>query len=211
MHMNLLVTAGPTREPLDPVRYISNGSSGKMGYAVATAALAAGHNVLLITGPVALDPPEGATTVRVNTAMEMLDACVRNFADVDALVMTAAVCDYRPARFSASKLKKTDAGEVILRLVPNPDVLATLGDEKGNRVLIGFAVETDDAIANARGKLERKHCDALVLNAPASIGAEKAEFTLITADGKTKPLGRIEKTELAERLIRLVEELTQTE
>ena len=209
--MKLLVTAGPTREPLDPVRFLSNASSGRMGYAIAAAAVAAGHDVLLITGPVALAPPDGATVVRVTTAIELLDACVRNFADADALVMTAAVCDYRPAAYSDAKLKKTGPGEVTLPLVPNPDVLATVAAQKGRRIVIGFAVETDDALANARGKLERKHCDALVLNHPASIGAAKAEFTLLTADGKVEPLGVMAKTELAERLIRLVEQLAKTE
>ena len=209
--MRLLVTAGPTREPIDPVRFLSNGSSGQMGYAVAAAGIDAGHEVVLVTGPVALDPPAAATTIRVTTALEMLDACVRNFPDADALVMTAAVCDFRPAAYSEGKIKKTDAGQIVLRLVANPDVLATLAAEKGRRVMVGFAVETDDALANAREKLSGKHCDALVLNHPLSIGAAKAEFTLLTADGRAEPLGTIEKSALAERLIRLVEQLVQRE
>jgi len=205
--MRLLVTAGPTREPLDPVRFLSNGSSGRMGYAIAAAAARRGHDVLLITGPAEIAPPADVTTVRVVTAMQMLDACLRNFAEADALVMTAAVCDYRPAAYSESKLKKDGQTDLVLRLVPNPDVLATLGAQKGRQVLIGFALETHDALANARHKLKAKGCDALVLNAPASIGSAKADFTLLTADGATEHLGTLDKSALAERLIDLVEKL----
>jgi phosphopantothenoylcysteine decarboxylase/phosphopantothenate--cysteine ligase len=209
--MKLLVTAGPTREPLDPVRFLSNGSSGRMGYAIAAAAAARGHDVLLITGPVEIAPPAGVTTVRVVTAMQLLDACLRNFADADALIMTAAVCDYRPAHYSQSKLKKEAQADLVLRLVPNPDVLATLGSQKTRQVLVGFALETDDALASARRKLKDKHCDALVLNAPASIGSAKADFTLLTADGGVEHLGTLDKSALADRLLELIEKLLPTE
>jgi phosphopantothenoylcysteine decarboxylase/phosphopantothenate--cysteine ligase len=208
--MKLLVTAGPTREPLDPVRFLSNASSGRMGYAIAAAAAARGHDVLLVSGPVALDPPAGVTPIRVTTAMEMLDACCRNFADVDALVMTAAVCDYRPAHYSERKLKKDGDAERILKLVPNPDVLATLTANKTRQVVVGFALETDDAMANAKRKLAGKRCDAMVLNTPTSIGSTRSAFTLLTADGRVEPLGTIEKTALAERLIDLIESLLPT-
>jgi phosphopantothenoylcysteine decarboxylase/phosphopantothenate--cysteine ligase len=204
--MRILVTAGPTREPLDPVRFLSNASSGRMGYAAASAAARRGHEVILVSGPVAQDPPEGVTVVSVTTALEMLDACLRNFLRADALIMTAAVCDWRPAEFSEQKLKK-DKADRVLRLVPNPDILATLAADKGERIVVGFALETDDPLTRAREKLERKNCDLLVLNPPASMEAARAEFTLLTADGSVQPLGTMDKTELAVRLIAMVEKL----
>jgi phosphopantothenoylcysteine decarboxylase/phosphopantothenate--cysteine ligase len=160
----ILVTAGPTREPLDPVRFISNPSSGKMGFALAEACRDLGAQVTLVSGPVALADPAGVTVVRVQTAMQMLAACQKAYARADALIAAAAVSDFRPSRALARKKKKDGKAEV-LDLAPNPDILLTLSKRKGRRVLVGFAAETDALLKNAQAKLKAKNLDLLVANA----------------------------------------------
>ena len=178
--LHVLVTAGPTQEPLDPVRYLTNHSTGKMGYALAQAAQAMGAEVTLVAGPVSLDEPDGVHTVHVQTALEMFDAVHGHFAQADIAIMAAAVGDFRPEYRSEQKIKKT--GEVMppITLVQNPDILAWAGEHKrpdGSQLVCGFAMETQDLLANAQSKLERKHCDMLVANDLNEPGAGFAHDT----------------------------------
>ena len=162
--MRILITAGPTREPLDPVRYLSNRSSGRMGYALAAAAARLGHHVLLVSGPTALDVPAGVDFMPVETAREMFDAVGRHLPACQVAIFAAAVADYRPAAPSPRKLKKS-APSLTLELVRNPDILASARTTFGfTGTLVGFAAETDNLAANARDKLTRKRCDLVVAN-----------------------------------------------
>lgn len=158
-----LITAGPNREPIDPVRYISNRSSGKMGYALARAALRRGAEVTLVSGPTALDPPAGARLVPVTTAAEMRAAVLQEFPECTAVIMAAAVADFRAAALSKKKIKRSAAG-LELRLEPNPDILKELGSRKNGKWLVGFAAETEDLAAHAEKKLREKNCDMIVAN-----------------------------------------------
>lgn len=160
---HVLVTAGPTYEPLDPVRFIGNASSGKTGYVIAEECVRRGARVTLVSGPTALSDPFGVRTVRVTTAVEMHAAVRDSFGDADAVIATAAVSDFRPEVFSAEKLKKGEAPDTV-RLVRNPDILEGLGDDKIDTILIGFAAETSDVEQYARGKLESKNLDLVVAN-----------------------------------------------
>jgi phosphopantothenoylcysteine decarboxylase/phosphopantothenate--cysteine ligase len=172
--MRILVTAGPTREYLDDVRYLSNPSSGKMGFACARAARRAGHRVTLVTGPAGLPDPPGVRTVRVTSAREMYHAVLKAYPRIDAVVMTAAVGDYRPARRFRGKLRK-GAGGLTVRLVRTPDILKALGARKGRRVLAGFALQVQDAEREALRKYEEKNLDYVVLNSPRSFGADRMD------------------------------------
>ncbi len=203
--MRILVTAGPTREHLDDVRFLSNPSSGRMGFACARAAAAAGHRVTLVTGPVGLPDPRQVRTIRVTSAVEMHREAMRVFPLADAVIATAAVCDYRPARRIGGKMKK-GPGRLTLALVRNPDILAEMGARKGPRVLVGFALEVQRARENALEKLRRKNLDAIVLNSPSSFGRGRVDATLITAGGLAirRAIG---KRALAGRLVHLVERL----
>lgn len=162
----VLITAGPTREAIDPVRFITNYSSGKTGYALAEAAVERGAEVILVTGPTALDDPAGVKVVHVNTALEMMQACEGVFVDVDIAVFSAAVSDTRPAHVAEHKLKKgaDDAALQRIELVENPDILATLAAKKDAQVVIGYAAETNNVVENARKKLIAKHADCIVAN-----------------------------------------------
>lgn len=168
----VLVNAGPTREPIDPVRYITNRSSGKMGYAIAGAAAARGAQVTLVSGPTNLPVPEGCALTPVETADEMYQACMTAAPDADIIIAAAAVADYRPARYSPGKIKKT-ADDLHIELVRTRDILAELGQTKGARVIVGFAAETDDLLANAQAKLASKNLDIIVAN---SVGGEHSPF-----------------------------------
>lgn len=184
------ITAGPTREKLDPVRFISNFSSGKMGYALAEEAARRGARVILVSGPVALEARNPLIEVRrVESAEEMLAEARKAFAGSDIAIMCAAVADYRPAAVSPSKLKRGDSPAMTLELVRNPDIAATLGSEKRpGQTLVGFALETDDAIAHGADKLRRKNLDMIVVNSLADKGAgfgtDTNLVTIITADGR---------------------------
>ncbi len=206
--VNILVTAGPTREPIDPVRFISNRSSGKMGYAMARVAAARGHAVRLVSGPVALTPPAGVETTSVTTAAEMLAAVSEQIAWCDALIMAAAVADWRPARPAAHKLKK-HAAQAVLVLEPTADILLTVRPLKGSRLFIGFAAETGDAEAEARRKLTAKGLDLVVANDVTQAGAgfdvDTNVVTLITADGAARPTGVESKDAVALRIVAWVE------
>ena len=205
--MRILVTAGPTREPFDSVRFISNPSSGKMGFAVAAAAAARGHTVTLVAGPVGLPDPKGVRTVHVVSSAEMARACKTCFKDCDVVVMTAAVCDYRPARPARHKLAKSREPREIT-LVPTEDILASLGRRKTrSQVLIGFAMEDRQPRRKARAKLDRKDLDAIFLNGPANIGSDQAEVQLLVRGEKWQPWPRASKKRVADRIVRLAERL----
>ncbi len=183
--MRILVTAGPTREYLDDVRYISNASSGKMGFACAKAAARAGHDVTLVTGPVTLPAPAGVRTIRVVSAAEMHRAVMKAYPRIDAVIATAAVGDYRPAVRIAGKLKKK-TGALSLKLVRTRDILQEMGDKKGPRVLIGFALEVQDAVEQALLKYEKKHLDYIVLNTPGSFAADTMDCRVYRDGGVVK-------------------------
>ncbi len=202
----VLVTAGPTIEPIDAVRFISNPSSGKMGFAVAKAAFERGANVMLVSGPVALDGPDGVETVRVKTACEMFDAVDARFAESDIAVFTAAVSDFRPAEVAAGKLKKgeDDAQLTTVRLVENPDILATMGArKKPGQVVVGFAAETDDVEGNAKRKLAAKNADFIVGNCVSenrAFGADDNEAIIVSASSTDK-LPLMSKSDLANAIL----------
>lgn len=206
--MKLLVTAGPTREPLDPVRFLSNRSTGKMGYAVAAAALRRGHEVCLVSGPVALTPPAGAACIQVMTALEMLAAVEERVAWCDALVMSAAVADWRPASVSTTKLKKARMA-ATLALLPNPDILATIAARKAQRVFVGFAAETQDPAAAAQEKLRRKGLDMIVANdvsrSDAGFAVDTNQVTCLTVEGERFDWPLLSKVEVAERILEWIE------
>jgi phosphopantothenoylcysteine synthetase/decarboxylase len=201
--VTFLITAGPTREAIDPVRYLSNRSSGKMGYAIAEAALDAGSDVILISGPVNLPPPRNSKFISVSTGDEMYDA-VHQYADSsDICVLCAAVTDYKPAEVSPVKIKKS-AAQVSLELIPTRDILDSLGRQQNRKfLLVGFAAETDHLEANAAKKLREKNCDIIVAN-DARIGMEsdENELLILFRDGETKRISRAPKTFLARELVK---------
>ena len=198
---HVIVTAGGTREPIDPVRYIGNRSSGQMGYAIAAAAVHAGAQVTLISGPVALAPPPGVAFVRVETARDMERAVHNAVPEADALVMAAAVSDYRVAQSSDQKIKKDPTTATLdLRLVQNPDILA--GVDQPGLLKIGFAAETDDLLENAARKLSSKGLSMLVANdAVATIGAQDSHAWLLFPGGRIEELPRLPKEQVAQRIV----------
>ena len=204
--MRVLITAGPTREYLDDVRYLSNASSGRMGYAIADAVIAAGHQAVLVSGPVALAPPFGCEVHSVETTEELHAECNRLFVNCDGAIATAAVCDYRPrARFSG-KLAKTGVS-LELELVETADVLADLGQQKGARWLVGFALESDEfAHINALRKLKHKNCDAIVLNRPTAIGSETNLIEIMDRSGNNVATFGGPKSDVARQLWRWISE-----
>jgi phosphopantothenoylcysteine decarboxylase/phosphopantothenate--cysteine ligase len=203
--VRILITAGPTREYIDSVRFLSNASSGLMGYAVAAAAQARGHEVVLISGPVALPAPV-ANVVRVESAAEMLQAAQAAFSSCDAAVMTAAVADFRPAQPFQRKAPKP-AGVWELKLEPTPDICAALGAAKQHRVVVGFALQDDDAHFRAEQKLLHKRCDAIVLNGPQTLGSPRTRQQFKVAGEPWREPFEASKAEAAERIVALVEEL----
>ncbi len=206
LFMHILITAGPTREYFDSVRFLSNASSGKMGYAMAAEAARRGHAVVLISGPVDRAPLTGVECIRVVSAKEMLDAAVGRFDECHAAVMAAAVCDYRPTVRADCKLPKALApGRVALEATE--DICARLGRVKGNRVVVGFALEDHDHHAHAEDKLDRKGCDAIVLNRPATIDADAGEIEVLRAGQGWSEAVRGTKDALAVCVLDLVEDL----
>mgnify|MGYP000333166409 CR=1 FL=1 len=197
-----LITAGPTQEPLDPVRFISNRSSGKMGYALAEAAAARGAKVILVSGPVHLAPPRGVLVVPVKTAIEMRKAVMDHLAGATIIIKSAAVADYYVPNAPAQKVKKT-AMRMTIALEPTPDILAEVGQNKGDRMLIGFAAETENLVESARRKLQSKNCDMVVANLVGeSVGFEsdENEVVLVMAGGETVKLPRAPKREIADHI-----------
>lgn len=200
----ILITSGPTRQYLDPVRYLTNGSSGVMGSALAQAALQAGHQVVLVSGPVRVRYPSGVKLREVETTQEMLDACLEEFPACDGLIGAAAPCDYQPTTVSKSKLKKT--GEpLLLKLVETPDIVATLGKKKrSDQWTVGFALETEDARFQAIGKLQRKLCDLVVVNGVAAIDSPNNEIEILDRKGSVVAAAIGSKQKLAKLIVRVV-------
>ena len=200
----LLVNAGPTQVAIDPVRFIANASTGKMGYAIAAEAIARGAVVRLVSGPVSLDAPTGAELVRVVSAADMLDACLAAFDGADAAVCTAAVADYTPRHASRHKLKKSVERLDAIELVETTDILATLSARKGDRVVVGFAAETDDVIPYARAKLARKGCDLIVANdvsrPDSTFGADTSRVAFVSAGG-VEELGTLPLPQVAREVV----------
>ena len=199
-----LITAGPNREPIDPVRYLSNRSSGKMGYALARAGLRRGAAVALVSGPTSLEPPAGAQLISVTTAAEMRRAVLEEFPKCTAVIMAAAVSDYRPLAPSGSKMKR---GKVPweLRLEPNPDILKELGAMKDGKLLVGFAAETDHLAANAKKKLREKNLDMIVVNDVTQAGSgfdgDTNIATIVDRSGASRALPLMTKDELADQIL----------
>lgn len=206
----MVITAGPTREALDPVRYISNHSSGKQGYAIASAAIEAGASVTLVTGPTQLEPVDRAKVVRVETAREMLDAVLAEVQGADIFVGVAAVGDYRPAEVAKQKIKKGEQPDesMTLKLVPNPDIVSTVAALDKGPFTVGFAAETEKLIEHATSKLKRKKLDMIVANnvADSSIGfnADDNETTVIDKDGSVTALAKMTKEQLGRELVSLI-------
>ena len=209
----VLVTAGPTREDIDPVRFLTNRSSGKMGYALAEAAIRRGAHVMLVSGPTDLPVPESVDWVPVRTTEEMRSAVRERASDVNIVIMAAAVSDYRPAAPRARKVKRGDES-LVLELEPTPDILAELGREKGSRILVGFAAETERLAENARDKLARKGADMIVANDVTQEGAgfdtDTNIVTLFLRDGREIPLPKLSKFDVANRILDHVLEIRKS-
>ena len=209
----IVINAGPTREAIDPVRFIANASTGKMGYAIATEALARGAKVRLVSGPVSIEAPAGADVIPVVSAAQMLEASLEAFEGADAAICTAAVADYTPKRKADHKLKKSVERLDIIELVETEDILAALSARKGERVVIGFAAETNDLIAYAQAKLARKGCDLIVANdvsrKDSTFGADTSKISFVSADGveelETMPLPEVARA-IIDRLAHLLGE-----
>lgn len=208
----VLVTAGPTYEPLDPVRYLSSRASGKMGYAVAEEAVARGARTILVSGPSALSPPRGVEFIGVETAMQMRAAVLNRLAAATVIIKAAAVSDYRPAHRIESKLTKRDA-PLTLELVPNPDILREIGAQKGARIVVGFAAETGELVQRARQKLAAKHLDLIVANDVTQEGAgfacETNRVVILDQDGGVEELPLLPKRQVARRILDRVVSLRQ--
>jgi phosphopantothenoylcysteine decarboxylase/phosphopantothenate--cysteine ligase len=201
----ILITSGPTRQFIDPVRYLTNASSGRMGRALAEAAIALAHDVVVISGPVDVVYPDAARVVNVVSTEEMLAAASEEFEKCDGLIGAAAPCDYRPVRVESHKIAKT--GQPIdLHLVETDDVVATLGQRKGRRWVIGFALETEDHRLRALAKLEKKFCDLMVSNGPQAISAHDNEVEVITPAGEVIASLKGSKESVADRILAIVEE-----
>jgi phosphopantothenoylcysteine decarboxylase/phosphopantothenate--cysteine ligase len=200
----ILITAGPTQEPLDPVRYLSNRSSGKMGYALAQAAADRGAKIILVSGPVSLPAPAKVEVIPVRTAAEMRDAVFANLEPATVVIKCAAVADFRPSTEAKQKIKKTSA-RVSLELDPTPDILAELGRKRGDRLLIGFAAETENLREEARRKLETKNCDMVVANlvgqSDTGFESDSNEVLLALKSGEFIPLAKSSKREIADQIL----------
>jgi len=207
---NILVTAGPTREPFDPVRFITNYSSGKMGYALATAGRRRGANVTLISGPTSLSVPRDIKFISVSSAVEMRNAVMENIEKATVIIKAAAVADYRPHVRLDTKIKKREDG-LAVRLERNPDIIAEVGKKKGNRILVGFAVETENLMENARTKLVEKNMDFIIANdvtkEGAGFGCDTNIITILSADGGIEELSLMNKIEAADRILNKVKKI----
>jgi len=208
--VRFVVTAGPTREAIDPVRFLSNRSSGKMGYAIAEAAVAAGHDVKLISGPASIAPPEGAEFISITTSDELHDQVHRAVRECDVLVMCAAVSDYKPAVVAPRKIKKQKA-PFALELIPTRDILASLPGENRNYLVVGFAAETHDLESNALKKLREKNCDAIVANdvsqPDSGMESDDNAVTIFFKNGETKSISRASKKIIARELVKIISKM----
>lgn len=212
--VRFLITAGPTREPIDPVRYLSNYSSGKMGYALAEAAANRGAAVTVVSGPAEAPPPANVEIVPVVTAKEMHEAVSERFADADVIICAAAVADFTPSARSPQKIKKSGKG-LTLQLDQTPDILGHMGELKGKRLLVGFAAETENLLKNAEAKLRSKHADLVVANEVGNngnvFGSDTNQVTLVYASGETECWPRMSKREVANRLLDVIKRLLSEE
>ena len=200
----ILITSGPTRQYIDPVRYLTNASSGRMGRALAQAAIDAGHEVTIVSGPVDIDYPPQARVLRVVSTEEMLAACQEVFPDCDGLIGVAAPSDYRPMMVATNKIAKT--GEpLVLHLVETADVVATLGASKTRQWLVGFALETEDHRLRALAKLEKKHCDLMVLNGPEAMHALDNNVEIVTHEGQVIEVISGSKDEVASGIFAVID------
>lgn len=207
--LHILVSAGPTREHIDPVRFLTNESSGRMGFEIAAAAAKAGHKVTLVAGPVALATPKGVVRIDVVSARDMLAALKGAWRSADALYMAAAVADWRPAKRLAGKWRAKDGGAATtaLELVRNPDILATLtgGKRDPRRTVVAFALETGDGVRRARAKLVRKGADWIVLNSPSALNAERTSVRILSGADLEFALTDQPKRAVARRLVELLD------
>lgn len=216
--LTLLITAGPTREPIDPVRFLSNYSTGVLGHMLVAEARARGHRVVFVTGPTGIAAPRGAKTIAVETALQMQAALEREFPAADAVIMAAAVADFRPARAASQKIKRSGVSGGLklwrLELVENPDLIAGLATQRTRQVIVGFALETSRALANARAKLRNKQLDAIVLTQMqgprAPFGETTVDGAIVRSTGATQPFKRLAKPVLARRILDTVEKLAAT-
>ena len=201
----ILITSGPTRQYLDPIRYLTNASSGRMGSALAAAAIEAGHDVVVVTGPVEIEYPVQAQVIPVISTEEMLEACLDLFPTCDGLIGVAAACDYRPVKVADSKIRKT--GEPLkVHFVETPDVVATLGAVKQSQWIVAFALETEDQRMRALQKLERKSCDLIVLNGPTAIHAADTTVEVLDRHGTLAAGFTGSKHRVAEQLVQLIQQ-----
>lgn len=204
--MHFLITAGGTREYIDPVRFISNASTGKTGISLARAALQAGHKVTLITAAVTQRPPIGARVVTVETGSQMFQAVRKHFKSCNCLIMAAAVSDYTPARTSKTKIKKDQKPLLTIKLKPTTDILKWAGRHKKKQIVVGFALEDKNLRARAGRKLKEKNLDMIIANTPAAIGADRAHLQIKTSLGRWTSLGREKKSALARKIIRMIDQ-----
>jgi len=203
--LNILITVGGTREYIDPVRFISNASTGRMGYALARGAIKAGHDVTLITAPTAIEKPARVKVVDVVTSEDMFDAVKEYFPKCDCLIMSAAVSDYKPENTSEKKIKKSQA-EMVIRLAPTQDILKWAGEnKKGNQFIAGFALEDTSLKENAESKLKSKNLDMIIANAPTAIGAEASTIYIKTPNADWLELADMAKEKTAEKIVELIE------
>jgi phosphopantothenoylcysteine decarboxylase/phosphopantothenate--cysteine ligase len=200
----ILITSGPTRQYLDPVRYLTNASSGRMGAALAEAAVGAGHQVVVVSGPVEVAYPPGVEVMRVLSTQEMLDACRQVFSGCDGLIAAAAPCDYQPATVSPQKIYKSGA-PVRLELVETPDIVASLAAQRGPRWIVAFALETEDRHARAMRKLARKNCDLIVVNGPQSLDSPDASVEILDRSGRLLEALSADKRRVAEGIFRVIQ------
>ncbi|MBE0535533.1 MAG: phosphopantothenoylcysteine decarboxylase [Phycisphaerae bacterium] len=207
--MRILITAGGTREYIDPVRFISNASTGKMGYALAQKASARGHVVTLVTGPTAIKPPSRVHLIHVVTSADMFKAVKDNFDACDCLIMAAAVSDYTPLRTSETKIKKS-AAPLTIELKPTTDILKWAGRNKNGQILVGFALEDESLREHAEQKLRDKNLDLIVANAPGAVGADVSTVHIKPADGPWTTLAHTAKTKIAGKLLAQIEALARS-
>jgi phosphopantothenoylcysteine decarboxylase/phosphopantothenate--cysteine ligase len=207
--LNVLVSAGPTREPIDPVRFISNYSTGFFGYQIAKEAKNRGHRVVLISGPTALARPQGVRRIDVQTAAQMREALKKSFSWCDCLVMSAAVCDFRPQKTARRKIKRGAKKEITLRLKQNPDILKGLGRRKGKRLLVGVALDTEGLKARAQRKLRQKNLDLIVATPMRTrsypFGPARMDVLIIDRNGRVKEAKAAKKTTLSRILLDSIE------
>jgi phosphopantothenoylcysteine decarboxylase/phosphopantothenate--cysteine ligase len=200
----ILLTSGPTRQHLDPIRYLTNGSSGRMGKALAEAALEAGHEVTIVSGPVAIDYPRSAEVLPVVSTEEMLEVCLRIFPACDGLIAAAAPCDYRPKVVAARKIHRT-GGTLEVEFVETPDIVGRLGQIRTSQWMVAFALETEDLRMRAMQKLERKKCDLIVVNGPAAMDADDTRIEVLDTQGEVVAAVAGSKRKAAKALVRVIQ------